>query len=378
MTWNRDYEPFARARDAKVADLLSAKGIEVQTARDHLIFEPDEIKKDAGGFYQVFTPFSRKWLERLSSSEGGLRISSQRVGSKPSATKIFSESWQAFKSGKSRFIDSLDQFEKANKKDVTVPIPDAGFAAARRQLKKFVDGFPHYDQRRDRPDLAGTSRLSIYVKNGSLTTAQICKVLDLQKQNPTQFLKEIVWREFYYHILFHRPDVERNAFHPQYQNLKWQNREDYFERWKDGTTGFPIVDAGMRQLRQTGWMHNRLRMIVASFLVKDLLIDWRWGERHFMRELLDGDLAANNGGWQWAASTGCDPQPYFRIFNPWLQGKKFDPQGAYIKEYVSELRDIPTAALHNADADRGRAGYPEPLVDHSTQRALAIRLFKRS
>lgn len=377
VSWNRDYEPFARERDAKIENLLVSQGIKCLTARDHLIFEPHEIKKETGGFYQVYTPFSRKWFETLALEENQSRVFSELRKTKVGHSKLFSGSWQELIPRSCLPADRLEDFDQKNQKNVTISIPDAGFAVAHKRLKEFSSELSRYGELRDRPDLSATSRLSIYLKNGSLTTAQIIKALNLTESAPTQFFKEIVWREFYYHILFHRPDVENNAFNRNYQNIDWENREDLFERWKEGTTGFPIVDAGMRELRQTGWMHNRVRMIVASFLVKDLLIDWRWGERHFMRELLDGDLAPNNGGWQWAASTGCDPQPYFRIFNPWLQSEKFDPDGIYIKKFVQELRPLPAAALHDPNADRKRLGYPDPIVSHFVQKNKALLLYKK-
>jgi deoxyribodipyrimidine photo-lyase len=214
----------------------------------------------------------------------------------------------------------------------------------------------------------------MFFKNGSLTPAQVIAHLGLETtplksdRGPTKFLKEIVWREFYYSILWHRPDVEKTAFLPHYADLAWENRKDWFEAWKEGRTGYPIVDAGMRQLKSTGWMHNRVRMIVASFLTKDLLIDWRWGENHFMKELLDGDLAPNNGGWQWAASTGCDPQPYFRIFNPELQSRRFDPDGTYIRAHVPELANLSADEIHLPRS---------PMIDHQAQKAKALALFKR-
>lgn len=377
VSWNRDYEPFARERDAKIEGFLNQKGIKTLTARDHLIFEPNELQKEGDGYYQVYTPFFRKWFSALIMPEYLKRVTSELGPVKTSHAKIFHGTWEDLKASK-KFEDRLDAFERENKKNVTIPIPEAGYACALQTLVEFSEKLKSYDQQRDRPDLSGTSKLSMFLKNGSITTAQIAKVLNLPTLGPTQFLKEIVWREFYYHILFHRPDVENNSFNPKYQNIAWENRKDLFKRWQEGTTGFPIVDAGMRQLRQTGWMHNRVRMIVASFLVKDLLIDWRWGERHFMRELLDGDLAPNNGGWQWAASTGCDPQPYFRIFNPWLQSKKFDPDATYIKKYVPELKSFSAAAIHDPNADRTRAGYPGPIIDHALQKKRALKLFERS
>ena len=191
-----------------------------------------------------------------------------------------------------------------------------------------------------------------------------------------KFVSEIIWREFYYYILSRNPRVERESFNPLYSKIAWKNNEEWFSAWKEGRTGFPIVDAGMRELNETGWMHNRVRMIVASFLTKDLHIDWRWGEQYFMEKLLDGDLAPNNGGWQWAASTGCDPQPYFRVFNPYLQSEKFDPTGVYIKRFIPELKDCPVKLIHEPPQDLMNRNYPAPMVDHSVQRLEAIALYK--
>lgn len=384
ISWNRDYEPFARNRDEQIEKLLTDFGVEVITARDHLVFEPHEITKEnkAGSYYQVYSPFSRKWFELLNSPEGLERILKEKLPQKSDVAKAFSGKWKDFLPPKFEIHDQLDAFEIKNQSKVTIPIPEAGSHQALKILKNFSDKIENYKEDRDFPGSRGTSKLSIYLKNGSLTSGQIIKQLNLMNlpwknpSGPNQFLKEIVWREFYYHILFHRPDVENNAFNLNYQNIQWENSTDFFERWKEGTTGFPIVDAGMRELRETGWMHNRVRMIVASFLVKDLLIDWRWGEKHFMQFLLDGDLAPNNGGWQWAASTGCDPQPYFRIFNPWLQSKKFDPEGSYIRKYVPELQNASLKEIHEPDADRSRWKYPQAIVDHSRQRVKALRLFK--
>ena len=387
VSWNRDYEPFARQRDARIVELLASRGVEAITARDHLVFEPHEIKKDdkLGGFYQIYTPFSRKWFDQLKTPSGLSRISSETRLEKPSKKQsvVFRGSWKEYVPAKMRLKDRLDDFERENKKRVTISIPDAGFQIAYEQLMDFSKRISEYKENRDFPGIDGTSRLSMFLKNGSITSSQIIKTFKLEKLNlnipsgPIQFLKEIIWREFYYHILFHRPDVEENSFNKNLQNIKWENRSDLFERWKEGATGFPIVDAGMRELRETGWMHNRVRMIVASFLVKDLLIDWRWGEKYFMQMLLDGDLASNNGGWQWAASTGCDPQPYFRIFNPWLQSKKFDPEGVYIKKFVPELKRAPIESLHDEGADRSQWKYPKPVVDHSVQKKKALMLYKK-
>jgi deoxyribodipyrimidine photo-lyase len=230
----------------------------------------------------------------------------------------------------------------------------------------------------------GTSKMSLYLKNGTITVPQIIAAYELEflkfkgDDGATKYLKELVWREFYYHVIWHWPNAEREAFIQKYRNLQWENDDKLFEAWKAGKTGYPIVDAAMRELLTTGWMHNRARMIVASFLTKDLLVDWRWGEKWFMNQLLDGDLAPNNGGWQWAASTGCDPQPYFRIFNPMLQSERFDAEGTYIRRYIPELKDVPTKEIHNpSSATRKRTGYPEPIVIHAEQKVRASMLFKQ-
>jgi deoxyribodipyrimidine photo-lyase len=390
VTWCRDYEPFALARDSAMESLLRNEGLEVIQARDHLLFEPQEICKDppAGGFYQVFSPYGRRWFKAMHSPQGLERVRSQSVAEdyfrNGPGKKAFTLSWAELAGNNPQpFPDALDEMREKNRVRVNVPLPEAGFQAAYSRLRAFRKSLPDYQKSRDLPAESGTSRLSIYFKNGSLTVPQALNELQLEqteweaKGGEAQFCRELAWREFYYSILYHRPDVEKQSFLAQTRNLAWENNKAWFRRWQEGTTGFPVVDAGMRELATTGWMHNRVRMIVASFLTKDLLIDWRWGERHFMQWLLDGDLAANNGGWQWAASTGCDPQPYFRIFNPWLQGKKFDPDGAYIRRFVPELRSAPTVALHDPDADRSAFKYPAPLVVHAAQKEKAVRLFRR-
>jgi deoxyribodipyrimidine photo-lyase len=258
-----------------------------------------------------------------------------------------------------------------------VPIPESGFKAAVDKLNAFKP--EKYKDLRDIPEEEATSGMSVFLKNGSITTSQIVyhlglKPYDEKKSSKDTYLSELVWREFYYHILYHKPEVETEEFNSKYSGLKWDNNEKFFELWKEGKTGYPIVDAGMRQLKTTGLMHNRVRMIVASFLTKHLLIDWRWGEQYFMEQLLDGDLAPNNGGWQWAASTGCDAQPYFRVFNPWLQSKKFDPDGHYIKKYIPELSEIESKKLHEPITDH--AEYPAPIVEHKASRERAIEVYK--
>ncbi len=417
VTWNRDYEPFARQRDPKIKALLEAKGIESQSFRDHLIIEPHELVKNGteNEGYQVYSPFARKWMDQIqNNADIKSRLDKSKLGfdylEKLKAghkEKIFTLTWEnllvsgqlasgqnkgetALESSKvknnkltAQLEDHLARFTSENAKKCTIAIPKAGTLEAFKNLDNFKTKVKNYGKDRDFPDIRGTSRMSMFLKNGSITTAQIIAYLNLKPYSPKaisggeKFYSEIVWREFYYHILFRKPEVEHQAFIAKYQDLKWHNNLSWFEAWKEGQTGFPIVDAGMRELKSTGWMHNRVRMIVASFLTKDLLIDWKWGEKYFMETLLDGDLAPNNGGWQWAASTGCDPQPYFRIFNPWSQSEKFDPKAEYIKTYIPELRDCDPKDIHKEGALRP-IEYPRPIVDHAVQRQLALSLYKEA
>lgn len=387
ITFNRDYEPFALDRDSNLTVLFQQFGIEVKSYRDHLVIEPDELVKDkkTRDGYQVFTPFARKWNQILNQSNFANRIHSQKQGltflkdqSREHHKNIFNLTWKHLFGKMAPLQDRLEEVTKLNQKNVSIQIPVSSSIAILQTLENFKKRIDSYHTSRDIPSLDGTSKVSLFLKNGSLTTAQIIQYFNLQTyekaiSSENKYLSELIWREFYYHILYRHPRVENEAFIQKYKNIQWENDPKKFEAWKMGQTGFPIVDAGMRELLQTGWMHNRVRMIVASFLTKDLLIDWKWGEAHFMHYLLDGDLAPNNGGWQWAASTGCDPQPYFRIFNPWSQGLKFDPNGIYIKRFVPELVNVPCNDLH---APLAIKGYPAPIVDHSVQRMKAIKLYK--
>lgn len=387
ISWSRDYEPFARKRDAEMKELFDSLSIPTNTERDHLLIEPHElVKKDTtDGWYQVYSPFARKWLAIFEEDEIQKRLHQQNTALEylkkhfdGKSKKIFDLNWKDLL-GDNPYSENLQKYLKENGKRVSVPIPEAGSKAAYQSLVNFADRLDSYQDKRDFPGIEGTSQFSLFLKNGSLTVPLILaffdfKVYKKKKSGRDSFFSELIWREFYYHILYHRPDAETQSFLPKYRDLKWQNNKEWFQRWKEGQTGFPIVDAGMRQLKQTGWMHNRVRMIVASFLIKDLLIDWRWGEKYFMETLLDGDLAPNNGGWQWAASTGCDAQPYFRIFNPWSQSKKFDAEAEYIKTYVPELRELTPKEIHQPIMNH--PSYPEPMVEHSEQRELALELFK--
>ncbi len=393
ITYGRDYEPFARQRDKHMQSLFGSYNIKTHSERDHVLIEPHEVLKDDATFYQVYSPFAKKWFDKLNTTRVQARLFEQKNISgyykrlqENNLEKIFGLNWAHFKN--LPFDDSFQKFEDQNNKNVSIEIPEAGFKNAYASLLQFKNQVNVYKENRDIPSLNGTSNLSLYQKNGSLVSSQIISTLELGKynfkmpqgplENAGQYIKEIAWREFYYSVMYHRPDCEKQSFLPQYINLKWQNDQELFEAWCNGKTGYPIVDAGMRQLNTTGWMHNRVRMIVASFLVKDLLIDWRWGENYFMKMLLDGDLAPNNGGWQWAASTGCDPQPYFRIFNPWLQSAKFDPEAVYIKKYIPELNELSAKDIHNVEGLAKAKKYPKPIVNHALQKAKAILLFKEA
>ena len=396
ISFNRDYEPFARKRDDSVLKMLKKYQIDTITAKDHLIFEPNEIAKPDGGIYQIYTPFAKKWLEKWQndtetkifalSQQKSIQFLQNRIANPDKINKIFQLNWSQLLGNHRDELGLNDQLSLAldkNKKRETILVPPAGPFVAFSKLKNFArSSLMNYGTNRDIPSLAGTSEMSIYLKNGSFTTSQVISLLKIGEEffgaetGSQKYLKEIIWREFYYHILWHRPEVEKQAFQKKYSLLNWENKEAYFEAWKRGETGYPIIDAGMRQLLQTGWMHNRVRMVVASFLTKDLLIDWRWGEKWFMENLLDGDLAPNNGGWQWAASTGCDPQPYFRVFNPELQSQKFDPEGLYIKKYVPELKHVSAKEIHNPPHPMRKGKYPAPIVNHAAQKLRALELFQ--
>lgn len=376
ISWNRDYEPFARTRDARLHEVFERDfGLETLTERDHLLIEPTELLKDEkGGTYQVFTPFSRKWLKLFQTTEINSRLREVASGLK-SGVPEFSLRWPKaiHEAVKNVLEHSITETKKHLSKEKLAHSPKVGHSAAKALLKDFRDHHAdEYETARDIPSMPGTSKMSIYLKNGTITVPQIIVLLKLTPDSKyLKYLTELIWREFYYHILYHHPSVETEPFLSQYKKLAWENDPKWFKAWCEGRTGYPIVDAGMRQLNETGWMHNRVRMIVASFLTKDLLIDYRWGEKYFMEKLLDGDLAPNNGGWQWAASTGCDPQPYFRIFNPTSQGERFDPDGEYILKWVPELRDRPKLK-------GGKFNHEplDPIVDHATQRDLALTMYK--
>jgi deoxyribodipyrimidine photo-lyase len=332
---NHDYEPYAITRDDTIRRLLQDKGIAFHTYKDQVIFEKDEVMKDDGRPYTVFTPYSKRWLAMLN--------------------EYYTESYPVKKYLKHFFqqpATPLPTLESIGFKPAGMPfppaVPDDGLL---RQ----------YTELRDFPAVEGTSRIGVHLRFGTISIRSL--VRQAMALSPV-YLKELIWREFYQMILWHFPQVgQGRAFKPEYDFIRWRNNEKEFERWRNGTTGYPIVDAGMRELDATGFMHNRVRMITASFLAKHLLIDWRWGEAWFAEKLLDYELASNNGGWQWAAGTGCDAAPYFRIFNPTLQTKKFDPQLQYIRKWVPELESLE---------------YPQPIVEHEFARKRCLDVYSKA
>jgi deoxyribodipyrimidine photo-lyase len=368
ITWNRDYGPFAARRDSAVRSAASALGVAVEEHKDRVVFESGEIRTRTGDPFRIYTPFRNAWWERWHADPpclpGPLRLP-------PPIPGLHSEA----SPGASEFGVAGDE----------TALPTAGESAAARRLAAFVGGpLAHYARDRDRPDLDGTSRLSPYLRFGAISIRSCVRAaLDAMQAEPRirdgarKWIDELIWRDFYHAILAEHPHVLTRSFKPEYDALVWDDDEAGFRAWCEGRTGFPFVDAGMRQLATTGWMHNRARMVVASFLTKDLGIDWRRGERFFRQRLVDGDPASNNGGWQWAASTGTDAQPYFRIFHPVTQGERFDPEGRYVRRFVPELRDVEPRFVHRPwDAPSAPAAYPRPILDHAARRVRALLRFE--
>lgn len=330
---NHDYEPYAKDRDEEIKIFLEKNKISFLTYKDQVVFEKNDVLKDDGKPYTIFTPYCRKWKKTLTDPH-----------TKEHPTKKYFKNFIETKAFK---IPSLKEigFERT---DVTFLLPKLTPALLK-----------NYKANRDFPAIAGTSRISMHLRFGTIS---IRKVTQHALQYSETWLNELIWREFYMMILWHFPHVEKRSFKKEYDHIPWRNNEKEFEKWCKGETGFPIVDAGMRELNETGFMHNRVRMITASFLVKDLLIDWRWGEAYFAEKLNDFDLSANNGGWQWASGSGCDAAPYFRIFNPDSQQKKFDSNFEYIKKWVPEF---------------GSEKYPKPIVNHAQARIRTLAAYKK-
>lgn len=327
---NRDYEPLAIQRDTQIYQFFKDQNIVFKAYKDQVVFDKNEVLKNDGTPYTVYTPYAKRWKELLNSSHYS--------NHQPDFSNLFKQSFSE--------IHSLNEigFKKTN------------FVFEKPTLDASV--IDQYDKYRDFPALEHTTELGIALRFGTISIRK-CVVFALQ-HNQT-WLNELIWREFFMQILYHFPRVVRESFKPAYDHIKWRNNEEEFKLWCQGKTGYPMVDAGMRQLNQTGFMHNRVRMVTASFLCKHLLIDWRWGEAYFAQKLNDYDLAANNGNWQWAAGSGCDAAPYFRVFNPTIQMEKFDKDLIYVKKWVPEI------AIHN---------YPKPVVEHSFARERAVRVYR--
>jgi len=330
---NHDYEPYANKRDEVIAEKLKKHNINFKTYKDQVVFEKGEVAKSDGLPYTVYTPYMRKWYETL----------------KPFYLKAY---------------PTKKYFKNLFKADV-LPVPslkEMGFEKSDLPIpgKGYKDVINDYAQKRDFPGVLGTSHIGLHLRFGTVSIRELAHTAN--SYNEKTWLNELIWREFYMMILHHFPKTMDHAFRPEYDRIKWVNDEEQFKAWCDGETGFPLVDAGMRELNATGYMHNRVRMVVASFLTKDLLIDWRWGERYFARKLLDYEMASNVGGWQWSAGSGTDAAPYFRIFNPDSQLKKFDPDFIYIKKWVPEYADF--------------SKYPKPIIDHAFARDRCLKAFK--
>ena len=332
---NRDYEPYALERDQKIFELLRSKDITFIGAKDHVIFEKSEVLKGDGTPYTIFTPYSRKWKEKLNE----LDLSSYEVEKKAG---------NLMKSNASKLI-SLVEMGFEDKKKIEF--------ATRIFPEKIIQS---YSETRDIPSILGTSRLSLHLRFGTISVRELARMA--VKKNET-YLNELIWRDFYQMIIFHFPHSAKAAFRSKYDKIEWERNEEHFTAWCAGKTGYPLVDAGMRELNATGFMHNRVRMVVASFLTKHLLLDWRLGEGYFAEKLLDFELASNVGGWQWAAGCGCDAAPYFRVFNPTSQQEKFDKKFTYIQKWVPEF---------------GTPDYPNPIIDHKFARERVIERYKKA
>lgn len=375
---SHDDEPAALARDLRVRERLAGAGIALHTFKDHVVFERGEVRTQAGQPYSVFTPYARAWLGRVDDADLApfeVAALAGRLAPRPAP-------WQ-------RPVPSLaDLGFEPTRLRATGVLPGAD--GAERTLGAFLSRIDRYDAERDLPALAATSGLGVHLRFGTVSIRRLVREARSRSgAGAATWLKELVWREFYQQVLANFPQVGRGeSFRPAYDRIAWEQgpqAQAHFTAWCEGRTGYPLVDAAMRQLNTTGFMHNRLRMVTASFLCKDLGIDWRWGERYFAQQLVDYELASNNGGWQWASSSGCDAQPWFRIFNPVTQSEKFDAEGAFIARHVPELAALPAKLRHAPwlarEVDLAAAGivlgkdYPPPIVDHAQAREATLRRY---
>ena len=369
---NRDYEPAAIARDSDVAERLRLLGIRFADFKDQVIFEKSEVLTQGGSPFSVFTPYKRTWLKTLTDfhlKPYPVDKYAARLAPPPEGERVPD-------------LTALG-FDATNLAELGIT---PGMAAGRRLFEDFLKRIGRYKARRDFPAVKGVSYLSVHLRFGTVSIRELARAArDAGGEGADTWLSELVWRDFYFQILWHHPRVVGASFRPEYDRVTWDTDPALFAAWCEGRTGYPIVDAAMRQINHSGYMHNRLRMIVASFLTKDLGIDWRAGEAYFAEHLNDFDLAANNGGWQWAASTGCDAQPYFRIFNPVTQSERFDPDGTFIRRYLPELARVPDKYIHAPwtlpPIDQKLAGcvigtdYPAPVVDHAKARERTLARF---
>lgn len=370
--WNWDVEPYAQERDRQMKDALKESGIAVQTQWDQLLHAPGEVRTTNGDPYTVYSPFWRNWHKQAKASP--YPTLSNAEGLPPVEQAI------AQKAGAIPLPDARDLGFVWDNELLLAP----GEAAAQERLEDFCEGqraIAEYGDQRNFPAVPGTSLLSAALKFGTIgirtVWAAAAAALSRSRSDETRrnieiWQQELAWREFYQHALYFFPELARGPYRDPFKDFPWDNNEELFQAWCDGKTGYPIVDAAMRQMNEIGWMHNRCRMIVASFLTKDLIINWQWGEKYFMQRLYDGDLSANNGGWQWSASSGMDPKP-LRIFNPASQAQKFDPDAEYIRQWLPEIRNLDTELLVTGKIpleDCDRLGYPRPIVDHKHQQKI--------
>lgn len=377
---NHDDDPAAKTRDAAVRGRLADLGISLHTSKDQVVFERDELLTGSGKPYSVFTPYKNAWLKKLEP----FYLQAYPVRKYASVLAPLPEDVEA-----GHPTLSALGFEPTNLKDLQIA---GGENGARGLLDDFLPRMARYDETRDFPSVKGPSYLSVHLRFGTVSIRELAREAQLRAQKGSSgaatWLSELIWRDFYHQVLHHHPQVVDHAFRPEYDAIKWArgaHADELFTAWCEGRTGYPLVDAAMAQINQTGYMHNRLRMVTASFLVKDLGIDWRRGEAYFAEHLNDYDLAANNGGWQWAASTGCDAQPYFRIFNPVSQSEKFDSEGKFIRRYLPQLSKLSNKAIHapwlarpielaEADVALGK-DYPAPIVAHDEARAKTLERY---
>jgi deoxyribodipyrimidine photo-lyase len=351
---SRDYAPYGRMRDAAVAERLKADGRRLRGEGSPYAVDPGTVTKDDGSPYAVFTPFSKRWLA----------VGAPQWSQRPSTPDVSTVTWAT----------DVKSDKPPDRPNTGARLPPATAEAVHSHWASFVaDDLDHYDQRRNRPAIEGTSRMSPALRWGLVHPCELLDDLGHARAH-TRYRTELAWREFYADVLFHQPESAQQSLQRRMDAMPVDTdaaARQRFQAWQRGMTGFPIVDAGMRELMGIGWMHNRVRMITASFLVKDLHLPWQWGARHFMQHLIDGDLASNSHGWQWTAGTGTDAAPYFRVFNPALQSEKFDPGGDYIRHWIPELAGLDGSSVHAPGAGRPDA-YPKPIVDHAAERQEAL------